>query len=313
LVEAESKQLWLKRHPEPGAPPYRGPDSAIDLRLAFGAVTRALDTPDFFSFGHSILVSDHTIEQYGRKKVMRCMTIDSLICNGYGDWLMGTGMGIGGWATPPAEFAQVRNDWLLWVWDTFADPQLYRKRVGDRLGPLAAEDEQRAKTNTCGYFPGLALRLFANGNERLLKRLREPGQSGTELRTAFLQERQRLIFPAHILAHEGRHVLDVNDKAGLSSADLEFRAKCSQVVFAPDPLLVVGIGDIFCPSIGLRDNGHGAANTRVMKGLAEWMKAHAKEIGRLDQSRPLLPQFDRLTDEQMRAAFRSMDPWAATH
>jgi hypothetical protein len=310
LVEAESKELWLKRHPQAGAPPYRGTDSAIDLRLAFGAVTRALETPDFFSFGHSILASDYAIEQYGRKKVMRCITVDSLIANGYGDWLLGTGMGIGGWASPPAEFVQVRSDWHPWVWDTFAEPVLYRQRIGDRLEPLGAEDEQRAKTNACGYFPGLALRLFARGNERLLNRLKEQGLNGPGLRIAFLLERQRLIFPAHILAHEGRHVLDVNETNGLSSADLEFRAKCSQVAFAPDPLLVVGVGDIFSPNIGLHDNGHGAANTRVMRGLVEWMKTHTKEITDLDESRPLLPQFDRLSDEQMRAAFRSMDPWA---
>jgi hypothetical protein len=91
---------------------------------------------------------------------------------------------------------------------------------------------------------------------------------------------------------------------------LEFRAKCSQVVFSTDPLLVVGVGDIFAPSIGLQDNGHGAANTRVMKRLAAWMETHATEVAGLDTSRPLLPQFDRLTDDQIRAAFRSMDPWA---
>jgi hypothetical protein len=45
-----------------------------------------------------------------------------------------------------------------------------------------------------------------------------------------------------------------------------------------------------------------------MRLLGTWMQAHSTEIAGLDSSRPLLPQFDRLTDEQMRAAFRSMDP-----
>jgi len=53
------------------------------------------------------------------------------------------------------------------------------------------------------------------------------------------------------------------------------------------------------------------ANARIMKGLLTWMHAHQGEIAELDSARPLLPQFDRLTDEQMRAAFRSMDPWAS--
>jgi hypothetical protein len=70
------------------------------------------------------------------------------------------------------------------------------------------------------------------------------------------------------------------------------------------------VGNIFSPNINPKGGGHGLANARIMKGLAAWMEAHAREIPGLDASRPLLPQFDRLTDEQMREAFRSMDPWA---
>lgn len=40
----------------------------------------------------------------------------------------------------------------------------------------------------------------------------------------------------------------------------------------------------------------------------EWMEEHGSEINGLDPELPLLPQFDLLTDEQIRAAFRSMDP-----
>jgi hypothetical protein len=41
------------------------------------------------------------------------------------------------------------------------------------------------------------------------------------------------------------------------------------------------------------------------------MRAHAGEIRGLDRSRPLLPQVPLLSDEQIRAAFRSQDPFAA--
>lgn len=120
-----------------------------------------------------------------------------------------------------------------------------------------------------------------------------------------------MLRPAIILAHEGRHLFDLKDKpGGYSGAELEFRAKCSEVVFAPDPLLLVGVGDVFCPNIGREDNSHGSANTRVMKLLLDWMQSHGAEVAGLDSSRPLLPQFDKLTDDQMRAAFRSFDPRA---
>jgi hypothetical protein len=37
---------------------------------------------------------------------------------------------------------------------------------------------------------------------------------------------------------------------------------------------------------------------------------HRKEIRGLDKERPLLPQLELPSDEQMREAFRSMDPLA---
>jgi hypothetical protein len=221
---------------------------------------------------------------------------------------------VGGWASPPAEFVQIRSDRPLYVWQSLTEPEIYRREIQAKLELRNAEDRERAKTNTCGYFPGLALRLYVRGNERLLQRLKDQGLQGSELRLAFVGEWQRLIEPALILAHEGRHVLDLTERpTGYSGADVEFRAKCSEVAFAPDPLLVLGFGHIFCSNIGQRDNGHGMANARIMEGLAAWMRVHAQEIAGLDHSRPSLPQFDCLTDEQMRAAFRSMDPWANTN
>jgi len=53
--------------------------------------------------------------------------------------------------------------------------------------------------------------------------------------------------------------------------------------------------------------GKGNANARVMRKIVGGMERHASEIGRLDASRPLLPQFDLLIDEQVRALFRALD------
>ncbi len=48
-----------------------------------------------------------------------------------------------------------------------------------------------------------------------------------------------------------------------------------------------------------------------MKGVVKWMKKHSDAINGLDPERPLLPQFDLLTDDQIRELFRSMDPLAS--
>ena len=81
----------------------------------------------------------------------------------------------------------------------------------------------------------------------------------------------------------------------------EFTAK---LAFAPEPRLALGA--IISASIG-DSTPHGKANLAIMKGLVQWMIQHANEIAALDAERPLLPQLDLLTDEQLRAAFRSMD------
>ena len=109
-----------------------------------------------------------------------------------------------------------------------------------------------------------------------------------------------------VFAHEGRHAID--KRAGqFSSRSLEFTAKLSEVAFAPQPRLALGA--IVNANIG-DDTPHGRANLKSMKGLVAWMEQHKTEIAGLDLKRPLLPQFDRLTDEQIRQAFRSMDPLA---
>ena len=40
------------------------------------------------------------------------------------------------------------------------------------------------------------------------------------------------------------------------------------------------------------------------------MRAHAAEITGLEANRPMLAQVDKLSDDQLRTAFRSMDPLA---
>ena len=55
---------------------------------------------------------------------------------------------------------------------------------------------------------------------------------------------------------------------------------------------------------------HGRANAEVMLGLIRWMRAHRAEITGFDVTRPVLPQLPLLSDAQLRAAFRAMDPLA---
>jgi hypothetical protein len=141
--------------------------------------------------------------------------------------------------------------------------------------------------------------------------------SGGLLRAGFVAAADRAVIESSIFAHEGRHAIDAEFEThffglflggGLnSSAALEFRAKLSEIAFAPVPRLA--FGGILNENIG-GPTPHGQANLKLMKGLVAWMDAHHAEIDGLDPKKPLLTQLDRLTDDQLRASARSLDPMA---
>ncbi len=111
-----------------------------------------------------------------------------------------------------------------------------------------------------------------------------------------------------IFAHEGRHAIDAQFEKIGDGAALEYRAKLSEIAFASVPRLA--FGGIINENIG-NATPHGQANLKLMKGLVSYMDAHRREIPRLDPARPLLGQLDLLSDDQLRAAARSLDPMAA--
>ena len=111
-----------------------------------------------------------------------------------------------------------------------------------------------------------------------------------------------------IFAYEGPHAIDAEFEKLKNSAAREYRAKLSEIAFAPVPRLA--FSGILTDNIG-NGSPHGQANLKLMKGLVAWMEEHRSEIAGLDGSRPQLPQLDKLTNDQLRAAARSLDPMAA--
>ncbi len=131
------------------------------------------------------------------------------------------------------------------------------------------------------------------------------GLAGDELRGAFIAQAIRDKFESSIWAHEGRHAIDKTIFHISDSPELEFRAKLSEVALAPSPRM---LGSILRPVGGT--SAHGVANKKILEGVTEWMVNHAAEIHGFDSSHPALPQLDLLSDAQLRAAFRSLDPLA---
>ena len=154
----------------------------------------------------------------------------------------------------------------------------------------------------------------------LLDSLRATGLTSEDLRARFVLLLGEEVQEYSIVQHEGRHAIDHGKRLErhcviicwgklilLSSSDLEFDAKLSQVAFAPRPELA--IESIMGPNLG-DSSPHGIANARIMRGILDGMTAHQSEIAHLDRSAPLLPQLPLLTSAQLRAAFKSLDPLA---
>jgi hypothetical protein len=275
----------------------------VDIRLGLTAGYMDLH------MGHRVIDETRTVEQYGHRADLRFVSLDNMVSNGFESWAWETGAQHGGWAGPDTIW-QVRPAYAgsaLRVWRLLHSEQ-ERAEFEEEVTRETARDPDRARKDAYAYLPGLAARLRKQGMLRLLERLQGRGLAGENLCAAFLSEYERAEVESSIFAHEGRHAIDKRLKTKMHAAwKTEYFAKLSEVAFAIEPRLA--LDSIFAANIG-DPTPHGQANRRIMKGVVKWMKTHSNEIQGLDPAQSLLPQFDLLNDEQIREAFRSMDPLA---
>jgi len=125
-------------------------------------------------------------------------------------------------------------------------------------------------------------------------------------RETFIARAEGDRFQSSILLHEGRHAIDAAEKFNGSAADREYRAKLSEVALAGAPRDALGV--IFAGVVGGK-SPHGEATERLARGLIGWMQVHRTEIHDLKAGN-LMTQIDVLTDDQIRAAARSLDPFS---
>ncbi len=261
--------------------------------------------------GHITLDAQQPVSQYGYEAEMRYIVVGRMVSNGYESWIWDGTQQHGGWARSDTIY-QVRDAYAggpLDTWRQITEPEL-RTELDERIAELRLADADLAADGEAVHLPGLALSLRVQGQRDLYERLRQE-VAPDQLRSEFVTQLGTAIREHSIFAHEGRHALDktfVEDEQGtnLSSAELEFRAKLSEVAFAPYPRLAFGA--IINATLG-NGTSHGTANERVVTGLIAWMGVHQDDIDGLDATAPLLPQFDLLSDAQMVAAVQSMDPW----
>lgn len=311
-VMSEAEALWSKLDWNDKPPAFdsdsvnRELEQRFRAEFFFGRVGGYLD----LHYGHRMIDERHTAEQYGHTAEVRFVSLDGIVSNGFQTWAWDERSGHGGWGNEEM-IVQIRPRYAgggLRAWQVLTD-SVEAAKMREKIAEETLADSERAPENSCPYLPGLAERIRMQGFEQLRDSLRAQGFEGDALRLAFLRAIDEARVGSSIFAHEGRHAID--NTIGFErdqSEDLEYRAKLSEVAFAPVPRLA--LGSIISPNIG-GEGRHGRANARIMCDLVDWIEAHSTEIGGLDASGPLLPQLDRLTDEQLREAFRSFDPLAS--
>jgi hypothetical protein len=307
---AEGEALW--RNLSGAKPAYSLEALDRELRSRFGAYINLGKTGGVLDlhYGHIFLDDRRPIDQYGRRAVLHLIALDRIVSNGYESWVWDGRQAHGGWASG-GSVIQIRPGYVdsaFRDWAQITDPKQRAEEEG-RIASLSQRDDGIARNDAAAYLPGLAARLDWQGRNAIADRLRAQGVAGPDMKRRFIIDYNRIGLDANFFAHEGRHVLDqqaLGDK--VSSEELEFRAKLSEIAFSEQPRL--SYGPIFNANIADAKSPHGRANKRIMQGLVAWMDAHRSAVTGLDLARPLLPQFDKLTDEQMRAAMRAMDPWA---
>ncbi len=313
-LEREAAALWPRLHWPQEPPQFSSSAFAAELGRRFGTQIELKTANGHFGLhmGHRVIDEDYQVEQYGQKATLNFIALDLMVSNGYSSWFWDGRANVGGWADNPV-ITQIRPAYAgagVENWERITDPKL-RTEAEEEIARHAAMDLELARKDPAGYLPGLALRVGFEATERVRAELEAGGLEGADLRLAFIAEVERIDFESSIIAHEGRHAIDARQAGNSlrSSATKEYRAKLSEIAFSSAPFLAIDNG-ILSRNIG-DGTAHGTANQRIMEGLVQWMERHRTTIDGLDSSLPLLPQLDLLSDDQLREAFRSLDPMAS--
>lgn len=294
-----------------GATPVLGAARfAAEVDARFGAYVNFGITAGYadLHYGHRVVDERRRITQYGRSADLRFVALDAMVSDGFQTWAWDGRAGHGGWATKDL-IVQVRPNYAegtLDAWSLIADSTRHALRDAEIVAD-SISDFARARTTPVAYFPSVAARMQRSAQMELLDSLRSAGFTGAQLEARFERIYGDAIQESSIFVHEGRHAIDKLKGAVRESADLEYFAKLSELAFSPRPRLM--LPGIMLANLGDR-TPHGQANERIMRGLLKWMEAHPGEIRNLDVDAPLLPQLPLLTDAQLRAAARALDPLA---
>jgi hypothetical protein len=309
-LDSLGKRLWPHLVWSGSPPHYDLRALELDAERRFDLLANMGNTGDVVDLhaGHRVSSESREVVQYGKRAHLTFSVLDGMVSDGYQTWAWDGRAAHGGWAST-TEIIQVRDGYAegpLKAWHAVTDPAVMA-RDAKQLARDSAADIVRARTTEIAYFPSLDARLRRDVRVALLDSLRRSGLAGRDLALAFVRTYGDDVDESSIFVHEGRHAIDKILQIPDSSAkNLEYRAKLSELAFAPLPKLA--LAGILGANTG-DDTPHGIADARLMRELLAWMRQHGFSDGAGELPLPL--QIPRLTDAQIRAVSRSLDPLAS--
>jgi hypothetical protein len=287
-------------------------EAALLRAYSLYAITREFDGYEHVHLGHAVQIGNWPVEQYGHRARVTFIALDNMAANGFQSWLWDGSAATGGWAAEGPVIVQIRPEFTSTPatgWALFSGGPA-RTRLLEELKREEAADLAALAGADVAYLPGLASRIQLQVAEQVGRRAKAGLAPGEDLRRAFLAEYWRASFNQSMFVHEGRHALDktlVRWLARYDDANLEYRAKLSELALGDYPRLA--LVNINTQEIG-SGSAHGKANEKVLRAYSEWMRRHPAEIAGFDPKRPPLAQLDKLTDDQLSAVARALDPIA---
>lgn len=310
LFIANARELWdsylWKEEPKE----FSLDNVEIELDQRFGTCLRIGPANGWFSvtLGHKVIEYNTTIEQYGFKGELAFRSADYVISNGLIGWYFDNDH-IGGWESDQIIY-QVRPSYLhgpYKAWNTVSDPIKVKERQ-DAIKQALDNDITLSSLEVI-IFPGMLDAMEFRAQKELYDDLKKNGFQGAQLREKYLSEFENLTFDNSILSHEGRHFIDakIAKESGikLTSEELEFRGKLSEIAFAKYPFMA--LSSILGGGIH-NSSPHGIANKRIVVALYDWMDKNWEEVKGVNPSLPKAPQLHLISNQQLIGIIKSLDP-----
>lgn len=260
--------------------------------------------------GHTVVDERQKVAQDGRTGGIRFIALDNMVHNSFSAWLMDGASAPGGWAVDGVTIVQVRPRYLTII-DGFARtarPGLARTEALREIEAQRVTDRTIASATPIAFLPGVRSRLRLGGIDALAAQVRRSLEPDDSFEIAFKKAFYDASVASSITAHEGRHALDqatYKKACELTNPELEYRAKLSEIRFAPSSRLA--LSSIYGPLFG-GSSGHGIANQRLMTDFAKWIEANRGQVKGYDPSLTPLEQLDKLSDAQFVEVATGLEP-----